>query len=503
MDDEARRLAVLREMYNKAKLDLDLGERTVREGRKMCVPSMVEQGATMVELARKEIGRVIEAIGPQPGPTINHRIELTVGDDDLRRLVELAETTLPAVQFYHQWLARIGDVIGKNGGRLDAPFSSICGLAERLRLLSDGTYPAVPLLRPTVFYQVTVNGRGDGDLFSAVAGLASWLLSFEATAHAVGGNYPAIDDESLRNFTNAVESLRALCDTAKTAGPAEALSAGKPLPEEPEGLQAIVEEADRFIENCAPLVSAIDEARRCCVEDAKDPDGRIGRIPRLEGLINRVHQEEAASVKALPATDLLALHMSVEILKLAMGSSAANRRRGEARRLAIQTGFASAFIFDQAILMGPWRHPYEVFLPEIRRIRSEALVALEEIKRTTARRNALPKPETLADGRIVPLILGDTHEYEAKVWVRDRWVTAQLNQVEYKVMRAVLNALRSGKGGLNIDSLKIESGVSSARDIFNKLKRREPFKFILPPPSAKGRGSGINYRIVCPCIKDA
>lgn len=165
----------------------------------------------------QDIRTCFALLDTEPEPSRNHLINLTVGDDDVRRLAELAEQTLPVVEAYR---ARDALTPDKTDGiwtddKMDAMSSSIRAVAARLRTLSDGTYPEFPTGAET--YLVVVNGGGAGDIRSAVKGLASLLLDFERRALDEPWRYPAVGAAFAQQFGVITADLKALCGGAEPA----------------------------------------------------------------------------------------------------------------------------------------------------------------------------------------------------------------------------------------------------------------------------------------------
>lgn len=113
---------------------------------------------------------------------------------------------------------------------------------------------------------------------------------------------------------------------------------------------------------------------------------------------------------------------------------------------------------------------------------------------------AVPEIEYLSDGRLIPLSLGVSHREPVWVWAEGEWQKhhRRLTVSQFKVLKAVIDAMKAGRGGLSLEELTRRSGVTAARDVFNRLREDPLFSHVVPESEGKGRGTGETYKLVCP-----
>lgn len=143
-----------------------------------------------------------------------------------------------------------------------------------------------------------------------------------------------------------------------------------------------------------------------------------------------------------------------------------------------------------AILM-----PKAAVLAAARRICREAAAKLEraaaDAKQGTGRRAGTDtaRPETLPDGRVVPIIFGATPKDRAMVLADGGWVSVKLGYARDAVLRRLRDAL---PGKLSMDEVESIRNIN-AISVINRLRKHPVLKRIVNPAGGKGDG----YYMVC------
>ena len=420
----------------------------------------------LVEVTEKELARTREQLaqleehlrasfaddpGPAGGARGEHRIEFTIGDDDLRRLADRARDTIPIVQGYRDRVVKLLGSSGGPDGQLDEMGASIRSLAAQLRSHSNGTFPEVP--DPSAQYTITVNDKGCGDQMSAVNRLAGWLLTFENSARAYPHSYVRLTAPFVRDFVITADDLQAVCAPGRpekaASSPTVPFETDIPLPENVTILERLF---NQVMSIAASLRSRVDlrEKHRELIKNAPtDQSGpRNGPIYRAE-LIKRASLAEA---QEKPSGDLVLRHFSAETARKVIEAMQRDRVR---ERLILdaegQGGSWEHLALAHITSELPWHD--EVLLDAVEELIPRIVAKLEEVTKTPsvsmpktsdsselhpeviAKRAGPPIPafQTLPDGQILTIALGDSYRDDVIVWYDGKQLIGTLaTEEQYK-----------------------------------------------------------------------